>query len=564
MTINDSDIRRETDMGIDYLTTCGVCGQKFSTYTGLSHHLSQNHKDVTRKDYYDKFLKKPDDGKCVVCGLPTKFSDRLNRGYYTHCSKKCTANDTGTVTKRKATSLELYGSEGYNNHEQTSKTKLERYGDANYANGDQIKATKKARYGKEGYNNPEKRKATKLVKYGATNYVNTEKCAQTKLERYGSRTYNNSAKMQETKLARYNDPHYVNRDKGRETYIKNVILKYQSAAGDQCRIIGYENREFTCECTQCGNRFTIPVTTGYMRLFRYGINWCTVCHPAETSRSKEEGALFDYVSSLVGENNVVKSDRKTVFGHELDIYVPYKHLAIEFDGLYWHNELKKPDVYHLRKTEDCLEHGIHLVHVFEDEWNYQMDIVKSRISGLLGKNETIYARKCKIKDICQEEARAFLEDNHIQGSVVSKWRYGLYHNGQLVAVMTFGKNRFGEGIELLRFCTRKYLNIVGGASKLFKRFITDHQNIDTIISYADRRWSGGEAFYPKLGFVLDGKTRPSYYYIINNIRHNRLEFTKQNLVAAGFDPNLSEHEIMLSRKIYRIYDCGNYRYIWHR
>ena len=130
--------------------------------------------------------------------------------------------------------------------------------------------------------------------------------------------------------------------------------------------------------------------------------------------------------------------------------------------------------------------------------------------------------------------------------------------------MTFGAGRFNDGIELLRFCNRKYISVTGGASRLFSHFVAAHPEIGSIVSYADRRWSGKDAFYPKLGFTLDGVTRPSYYYIINNMRHNRMEFTKKKLVDAGFDPNMSEHEIMLSRKIYRIYDCGNYRYVWNR
>lgn len=564
MTINDSDIRRETDMEIDYLTTCGVCGQKFSTYTGLSHHLSQNHKDVTRKDYYDKFLKKPDEDKCVVCGLPTKFSDRLNRGYYTHCSPKCTANDTGTVTKRKATSLKLYGSEGYNNHEQTNKTKLERYGDANYANGDQIKATKKARYGKQGYNNPEKRKATKLVKYGATNYVNSEKCAQTKLERYGSRTYNNSAKMQETKILKYGIPNFVNPEKSAETVKNNTIAKYAKWTAGQCEILDYNSPTFHCRCLKCGNEFDILINTGFYRLFRFGIGWCTNCNPAEPSRSKEEQSLYDYVVSLVGEANVRHSDRETISGSELDIYVPSRQVAIEFDGLYWHNETNRDNNYHLNKTEKCEANGIKLIHVFEDEWYFKQDIVKSRISGILGNNVKIFARNCIVCKMTLSEANEFLESNHIQGACSSKWRYGLYFGGMPIAVMTFGRNRFGEGIELLRFCTSKNLSVIGGASRLFKHFVTEHPEISEIVSFADRRWSGKDAFYPKLGFTLDGISPPGYSYIINDTRHNRMEFTKKKLVAAGFDPNMSEHEIMLSRKIYRIYDCGNYRYIWHR
>ena len=109
-----------------------------------------------------------------------------------------------------------------------------------------------------------------------------------------------------------------------------------------------------------------------------------------------------------------------------------------------------------------------------------------------------------------------------------------------------------------------YTNVFGGASRLFKRFVNDHPEIDSIVSFADRRWSGMSAFYPKLGFVEDGVTRPSYYYVIANHRHNRLEYTKGKLVAAGFDPSMSEHDIMLSRKIYRIYDCGNRRFVWTR
>ena len=65
-------------------------------------------------------------------------------------------------------------------------------------------------------------------------------------------------------------------------------------------------------------------------------------------------------------------------------------------------------------------------------------------------------------------------------------------------------------------------------------------------------------------FELAGKTYPSYYYVIGNHRHNRMEFTKQNLVAAGYPADKSEHDIMLSRGIYRIYDCGNWRYVWRR
>lgn len=72
--------------------------------------------------------------------------------------------------------------------------------------------------------------------------------------------------------------------------------------------------------------------------------------------------------------------------------------------------------------------------------------------------------------------------------------------------------------------------------------------------YADRRWSNGN-LYKQLGFTLINKTKPSYYYVADYKHQNRMNFQKHKLVIAGFDPSKTEHEIMLERKIYRIYVC---------
>lgn len=551
-------------MELKYLTVCGECGKSHNTYAGLSHHLSRNHKDVSLQEYYDKFLKQPGDGVCKLCGAVTKFSGRLNRGYYAHCSTKCTANDKKTVDKRKATNRELHGDENFNNHYQADKTKELRYGDKNYANGDQIRATKLKRYNHAGFNNTEKRQQTKKDKYDDPNYVNPQKAADTKEAKYGDRHFNNSAQTAITKSIRYNSPTYVNSDKARQTVYKNTVTKYQKALSSQCEILSYDNGVFHCKCIRCKNEFDITINTGYMRLFRYGVNWCTVCTPVETSRSSEESALFNFVESLVGSGHIKKSVRDVLPYTELDIYLPDRQLAIEFDGLYWHDERRKANTYHLAKTNLCEENGIRLIHVFEDEWQYKSDIVKSRIKGMLGLNNRIYARKCSVEPISANVAKFFIDANHLQGSCVSSYRYGLFYSGELVSVMTFGKNRFGDGIELLRFCNKLGYNIIGGASKLFKRFVTDYPDITRIVSFADRRWSSTDAFYPKLGFKFDGISRPSYYYVVNGRRHNRMEFTKGKLVADGFPEGKSEHDIMLSRKIYRIYDCGNIRFVWNK
>lgn len=57
------------------------------------------------------------------------------------------------------------------------------------------------------------------------------------------------------------------------------------------------------------------------------------------------------------------------------------------------------------------------------------------------------------------------------------------------------------------------------------------------------------------GFNFDNISKPNYYYILGDTLKNRIEFQKHKLIKEGFDKDKTEHEIMLERKIYRIYDC---------
>ena len=74
--------------------------------------------------------------------------------------------------------------------------------------------------------------------------------------------------------------------------------------------------------------------------------------------------------------------------------------------------------------------------------------------------------------------------------------------------MTFSKPRFNKNYdyELLRLCSKKFTNIVGGASKLFKYFISKYKG--SIISYTNRRFSNGN-IYRQLGFSELKNSKPN-------------------------------------------------------
>ncbi|MCK9415471.1 hypothetical protein M0Q97_02285 [Candidatus Dojkabacteria bacterium] len=285
--------------------------------------------------------------------------------------------------------------------------------------------------------------------------------------------------------------------------------------------------------------------------------------------SKYELELHDFVNSIF--NDVIFNSRNILNGQELDIFIPSLKLGIEFNGLYWHSELKKTKKYHLDKTLDCLNRKIKLIHIFEDEWVHKKDIVKSRLLNIFGKTENkIYARKCSIQEINKDVAKAFLNINHIQGFVSSQYYYGLFYQEQLVSLMSFGELRKNLGqkqseedsFELLRFCNKLNTSVIGGASKLFKHFITNIKP-KRIISYADRRWSTG-TLYENLGFTFSHDSDVNYFYVIGQNRKNRYNFRKDILIKEyGCSVEDTEHNFCFNQGWYRIYDCGNkvYEYI---
>jgi hypothetical protein len=123
---------------------------------------------------------------------------------------------------------------------------------------------------------------------------------------------------------------------------------------------------------------------------------------------------------------------------------------------------------------------------------------------------------------------------------------------------SMGATNVDGSYELLRFCNKLNTNVIGGADKLLKHFIKTYKPIE-IISYADKRWSKGD-LYEKLGFKFIHDSKPNYWYLIGNNREYRFKYRKDILVKEGYDPSKTEHQIMLGRGIYRIYDCGNKKY----
>lgn len=253
---------------------------------------------------------------------------------------------------------------------------------------------------------------------------------------------------------------------------------------------------------------------------------------------------------------------------QIDIYCPEHKLAIEFNGLYWHSEIHKYRRYHLEKTEACESQGVQLIHVWEDEWHNNPEVVKGLLAAKLGfKKPSGYARQCYVEEGKKPDISALLSSQHIQGTIHSATHYLLLRDKKdhrVRAVMAFIKRvvRGEECMELTRFASD---GIHGAFSKL-------------LAYYKERLWNGVKTFsfgdrcvvsrltniYLSHGFVEEEIQDPDYKYHKPGtfMREHKFGFRKTDFARMGYDiEGKSEDELAAEAGLVRIWNCGLIRYV---
>lgn len=482
------------------------------------------------------------------CDTPVNIS---TTGPGVFCSKKCASqyNYEKTNEKRKKTNLERYGEENPQSNPMISSKRVNTL-KTKYGRGISDKSLEKIK--ERASNFIHKSKITIKEKYGVDNSIQIpgiiEKRSKSNIEKYGT---NNFSKKE--------DPKELLKLPGID-----VLDVFEPSINDT-ELYPYKNSIIKFRC-KCGNIEEHPYQTYKYRIRNFNTP-CSKCSNVKSNISNKEQKLKEFLEEYTP---VQSNTRNIIPPKELDLYIPDKKIAIEFNGIFWHTEEKGKDKnYHLSKTLLCKNNDIDLIHVFEDEWDLKTDIVKSRLRSKLGINDKIYARKTKVVEISSKDSKEFCDKNHIQGGVYSKINIGLKVDNKLISVMTFskpnitrGKSKINYDYELVRFCNKLNTNVIGGASKLFKYFIKKY-NPQSILSYSDNRWGSGN-LYKILGFEFSKNTSPNYWYVKDGKRYHRYNFSKHKLVKLGYDKNKSESQIMSDSGYYRIWDCGHAKWIWNK
>lgn len=319
--------------------------------------------------------------------------------------------------------------------------------------------------------------------------------------------------------------------------------------------INVRNKKEKILCDQPGHGYFYQTLDNHLR----GRNGCMHCAPH--GFSEQEKQIVNYIKSK--EINVIENSRDILpSGKELDIYIPNKHIAIEYNDIYWHTESKGKDrYYHYNKWKECHDQGIKLYIIWSDDYINKKSIVLSHIDSILCVSDTpvIYARKCDVQQIDTHQAREFFNSYHIQGFVPSSYYMALLYEDHIIAAISVKKQH--SDYVLTRFATAYH--VPGAASRLVHH-IEKQLDYDYLITFADLTFSHGN-LYEKTGWTKHSVLPPDYYYVRDNMhKEHKFAYRKHRFDSDDsllYDDKLTEKQLADLNGLDRLWDCGKIKYV---
>lgn len=180
--------------------------------------------------------------------------------------------------------------------------------------------------------------------------------------------------------------------------------------------------------------------------------------------------------------------------------------------------------------------GSRTIHIDEEDLRAAPEKIQLRLASLFKQGKTFYARQTVVARIDKRIALSFQEEHHLNAALPGKYRYGLFHQGDLVSIAIFSGGRHMReqaddyrSFELLRFCHKSGIRVVGGLSKLIKSFVKDFKPGD-IMTYVDNDWSQNSNLQT-LGFVAGERTEAQIMLFENGKKVGTVKADNEKIAA---------------------------------
>jgi len=289
--------------------------------------------------------------------------------------------------------------------------------------------------------------------------------------------------------------------------------------------------------------------------------------------SRAQIDLENVVRSMLPEGAAVdRGSYDVIPPFQIDVWVPSKRFAVEYNGLFWHSDgasnwrSKKE----MEKALRCRAAGVDLLMVFEDEWREKRELITAMIRHRLGvpAKERFGARQLEVVHVKRAaDLHSFFERNHLAGPARNaSWGVALKAGDRVIAAATLRRSHVDGGLELARFAVDRDVDVPGAAGRVISAIRA--RVPEPLTSYSDNRLSQGRV-YEQLGFidVTEPGARPSYYYTDSRVRVWRFQCRRDNdpAVLAEFPTeeaqarggHFSQRLFGDRRPLYRIEDAGH-------
>ena len=314
---------------------CLICGKEFKNGKFLSAHLKfEEH--IKGQTYYDTYLKKPNEGICIVCGKPTKYIN-FTRGYTITCSQECNNSPLSKKGKNVTKTKKQYAKQKKNKIKEIRKnTCVKKYG------------YKSSKFG------------LTAIEASHTKEARQKAIATYKQHRLdGTIIGQNVKKSWETrhnKIKQYCIEHNC-------TLVKTLLEKY----GQGWLSLNIPRIYVNKQNSVISNDY-LPIIEQYFISNQY------------SNKSKAEQYIID---NLNYTGTITHNNRTIIRPKEIDIYLPDLKIGIEYNGTYWHSIESGIDKYaHRNKSLACRKLNIRLIHVFEfEDLDEQIKLLNDLING---------------------------------------------------------------------------------------------------------------------------------------------------------------------------------------
>lgn len=281
-------------------------------------------------------------------------------------------------------------------------------------------------------------------------------------------------------------------------------------------------------CIKCGRERVINLYP-----LMYGIVTHCPCESVASRGSKAELEIRDYVMSIV---DYIPTKEKILNNKEIDLYYKDLLLGIEYNGSVYHasnnvvyaDESPKPINYHRDKFLCAKEKGIHLITIFDVDWQNNQDRIKLFLHDVFSDDIIhISVEHCFVKHILFGTAFNFADVNDVHGAkFISDINYGLYYKDMLLAVMSFKDD--GDDCFTMTCCCMKNDYVVDRGYMLLLYAFEKDYFVSNIVAYSDNDYVTGDE-YVDMGFSYICQLDQDYYWFLGGEELDMVDISIEHL-----------------------------------